>query len=477
MSELAPSLFINYRRTVNGNLSDTAHYAKLLYSRLMRRFGENQVFLDEQSIPEGAVYPQEIETRLRQASVVLVLIGNDWLEARGEFNKRRIDEKNDWVRKEIEVALQSKQPEQIIPICESAGQKIPVKEALPESIAALSDLQFSKLRLERLDDDFEAFANHLAEKHGFKPLEKTQAQTKIRRVFVSLPSDRWLTPEENEVKWAIVSRIESLGFTAEIFLDPRGKSSISAPLAWNAELCERVMRRCEGCVILGFPRWRVSVGDQNLLFATEYNHYEAAVAKTLGIPLLVLVQEGIVQRVVFDAGYRGHVGVIPDPPSVTWLDTEGFNVPFKYWRDELVARRDIYLGYCESAATTATAIRDFLKDKLGVTVYDCVTDGVPAKTAIDQLQGAALKCGAAIFLLPKANKRLGGQGGGAKTAEKLVFDAGFFMALQGRERVLVLLEVGAQMPVELEMKADGVLPEKTTIATIEPILRKFVGAL
>jgi hypothetical protein len=32
-----------------------------------------------------------------------------------------------------------------------------------------------------------------------------------RRVYVSLPSDSWLTPAQNKLKWGIVSQINRLG--------------------------------------------------------------------------------------------------------------------------------------------------------------------------------------------------------------------------------------------------------------------------
>lgn len=43
-----------------------------------------------------------------------------------------------------------------------------------------------------------------------------------RRIFVSLPADRWLSPSMNELKWAIVDEIENLGFVPEVFTNPRG---------------------------------------------------------------------------------------------------------------------------------------------------------------------------------------------------------------------------------------------------------------
>jgi len=57
---------------------------------------------------------------------------------------------------------------------------------------------------------------------------------KTRRIFVCLPADQWLTKQENETKWAIVSKIERLGYTTGVFLDLRGTTSLAGPQAWKA---------------------------------------------------------------------------------------------------------------------------------------------------------------------------------------------------------------------------------------------------
>ncbi len=168
----APKLFINYRRTVDGKLTKSSSDANRLYDKLTQRFGKQQIFLDQQSIGEGVPFPAEIKRRLEQSKVLLVLIGEDWLLARGEHGRRRLDEENDWVRQEIETCLAPALKLTIIPILETPAQKMPPKVAFPASIAELSDFQASKLRLDTLDNDFEAFAKMLADDHGFVPQKR-----------------------------------------------------------------------------------------------------------------------------------------------------------------------------------------------------------------------------------------------------------------------------------------------------------------
>jgi hypothetical protein len=38
-----------------------------------------------------------------------------------------------------------------------------------------------------------------------------------RRVYVSMPADQWLAPNQNRLKWKIVEQIEMLGYVPEVF--------------------------------------------------------------------------------------------------------------------------------------------------------------------------------------------------------------------------------------------------------------------
>ena len=62
-------VFINYRG------EDSHSYGALLHAELSRRFGLQRVFLDAESIPAGADYATQLLDRVRQARVVLTVIG------------------------------------------------------------------------------------------------------------------------------------------------------------------------------------------------------------------------------------------------------------------------------------------------------------------------------------------------------------------------------------------------------------------
>jgi len=75
-----------------------------------------------------------------------------------------------------------------------------------------------------------------------------------RRIYVSLPADPWLPKNINDLKWGIVEEIEKLGYTPEIFTNPRGKPGLASAKAWNPRDADDIARRCVGAAVLGMPR-------------------------------------------------------------------------------------------------------------------------------------------------------------------------------------------------------------------------------
>jgi hypothetical protein len=64
-----------------------------------------QVFLDSRSIPAGADFAEELLGRLRACSVLVVVIGPRWLTLTDAAGRRRIDDPQDWIRREIAEAF------------------------------------------------------------------------------------------------------------------------------------------------------------------------------------------------------------------------------------------------------------------------------------------------------------------------------------------------------------------------------------
>lgn len=69
-----------------------------------------------------------------------------------------------------------------------------------------------------------------------------------RRICVSLPADPWLPDNLNALKWGIVEEIEKLGYTPEIFTNPKGRPGLASAKAWSPRDANEIARRYSGVV-------------------------------------------------------------------------------------------------------------------------------------------------------------------------------------------------------------------------------------
>jgi hypothetical protein len=301
-----------------------------------------------------------------------------------------------------------------------------------------------------------------------------------RRIYVSLPADPWLPPNLNDLKWGVVEEIEKLGYNAEIFTNPKGRPGLASAKSWSPEGADDIARRCTGAVILGMARWRFEDANGNdVLLPTEFNHYEGALARTLGLPTLVLAQRGVMRRVVFDLSFGGYIGQFAQDADVSWLHCDEFRVPFGYWTALLDDRRDVFLGYCSSSSQTAEEIKRYVTS-LGAQVLDWRTDFIPGRTIIDQIEQAAARSVAGIFLFTKDDDLLLPQGSAADESvprDNVVFEAGYFSGLKGKRNVLIVRETGSKMPADLGGDIYASLPSKDDISPIEKAIESFLGAI
>ncbi len=122
-------IFICYRR------DDSSAVTGRIYDRLIQKFGKEAIFKDIDSIPLGRNFKQHIDSTIRQCNVVLVVIGDKWMEQGRDVGQRRIDDPRDYVRIEIESALVRDIP--VIPVLVQ-NASMPSEEALPETMREFS---------------------------------------------------------------------------------------------------------------------------------------------------------------------------------------------------------------------------------------------------------------------------------------------------------------------------------------------------
>ena len=129
-------IFISYRR------EETAANAGRLYDRLSDRFGEDRVFMDVDSVAYGVDFTRAVIDAVSGCDVLLALIGRDWLAITDEKGRRRLDNPDDWVRVEIETALQ--RDIRVVPVLVD-GAVLPQVSDLPPSLRPLTRRQALEL--------------------------------------------------------------------------------------------------------------------------------------------------------------------------------------------------------------------------------------------------------------------------------------------------------------------------------------------
>jgi hypothetical protein len=122
-------VFISYRRQESSGL------AGRLYDRLAARFGNDQVFMDVDTIALGVDFAEVIAQAVSTCQVLLAVIGPRWLTVTDEDGRRRLDDPDDLVRLEIAAALE--RDIRVIPILVE-GAAMPRRQQLPEALAGLA---------------------------------------------------------------------------------------------------------------------------------------------------------------------------------------------------------------------------------------------------------------------------------------------------------------------------------------------------
>jgi TIR domain len=124
-----PQVFITYRR------EETAAHAGRLYDAMVARFGEGNVFMDVDMAP-GVDFVERITEAVAACQVLIAVMGPRWATVEDEQGRPRIADPEDFVRLEVETALQ--RPDVTpIPVLVS-GARMPSPDDLPPELRAIT---------------------------------------------------------------------------------------------------------------------------------------------------------------------------------------------------------------------------------------------------------------------------------------------------------------------------------------------------
>lgn len=137
-------IFISYRR------DDTAPYAGWLHELLAQRFGKPSVFKDVADVRPGMDFTRAITEAVASSNVLIVLIGPGWERATDDHGRRRLEDPKDWVRVEIEAALDKNLL--VIPAL-LRGVRMPSADSLPPSLRRLTHMQAVEIDYSEFEED------------------------------------------------------------------------------------------------------------------------------------------------------------------------------------------------------------------------------------------------------------------------------------------------------------------------------------
>jgi len=143
-------IFVSYR------ILDTNEVVARLDDSLAAEFGRVAVFRDKTRLAGGVDWPETIEENAKSCQIMLVVIGKKWASesfSEGKYKGfPRLYDPEDWVRKEITLALTP--DKSVIPILVD-GAKMPDRNWLANfGLEQLADKQGVPLRTDDYDDDF-----------------------------------------------------------------------------------------------------------------------------------------------------------------------------------------------------------------------------------------------------------------------------------------------------------------------------------
>ena len=122
-------VFISYRR------ADTAGYAGRLFDSLRERLAPRPVFMDIDTIEPGADFVEVVERAVSNWGVLLALIGPRWLTVTMADGTPRLNDPEDFVRREIGTARARNV--RVIPLL-VGGATMPPTNALPDDLKPLT---------------------------------------------------------------------------------------------------------------------------------------------------------------------------------------------------------------------------------------------------------------------------------------------------------------------------------------------------
>ena len=134
-----------------------------MYDRLQQEFGADNVFIDVDTLLPGDDFVDAIGNTLGQCNLMIALIGPNWLTAADEHGRRRLDDPADFVRIEIQTALERRI--RTVPVLVNHAL-MPQEHQLPDALKPLIRRQAAELTDTRWASDIGALVEKIKRAAG-----------------------------------------------------------------------------------------------------------------------------------------------------------------------------------------------------------------------------------------------------------------------------------------------------------------------
>ena len=169
-------IFISYRR------EDSAPHAGRICDYLRRVFPSLSIFMDVDAVNPGADFVKSIDANLIDSGVVLAVIGPRWDSVQDSQGRRRLDNAEDYVVRELATALQRQS--QVIPVL-VGGARMPAANTLPTSLGELARRNAMEVDDLRFAEDVERLRQAVAQALGIQQDERQALERKEYARFFS----------------------------------------------------------------------------------------------------------------------------------------------------------------------------------------------------------------------------------------------------------------------------------------------------
>lgn len=235
-------IFLSYRR------EEASAVAGRLYDRLVDRFGP-EVFMDLYSIEAGMDFVEAIEQSVASSQVMLVLIGNEWITQADSEGRRRLDNPNDFIRLELEAALEHDL--RVIPVLID-NARMPRRQDLPGPLKDLADRQAVGIQLHR--DRFQRDVEFLIEAVDsyLKTIPANRSPSPAQQDYISPPPPRrliFVSYSHSDDYWLSRLQVHLKPLARDGRIETWDDTQIQVGDEWRSEI-RKAVENCSVAVLL-----------------------------------------------------------------------------------------------------------------------------------------------------------------------------------------------------------------------------------